>query len=108
MLEVWIVHEVLEELGIVLTSNTGLTLTGTTDAMVVSTSSRQVTGAKGNLAAVDARVTRLRLGLDLGGGITLSSPDHGLSAEPWGRGLLSHAAEGFQDRGFSGSLSWQQ
>ena len=25
-----------------------------------------------------------------------------------GRGLLSHAAEGFRDHGFSGSLSWQQ
>ena len=25
-----------------------------------------------------------------------------------GRGLLSHAAEGFRDQGFSGSLSWQQ
>ena len=25
-----------------------------------------------------------------------------------GRGLLSHATEGFRDRGFSGSLSWQQ
>ena len=25
-----------------------------------------------------------------------------------GRGLLTHAADGFQDRGFSGSLSWRQ
>ena len=47
-------------------------------------------------------------GLDPGGGITLASPEHGLAAELWGRRLLSHGAEGFQDRGFSGSLSWRQ
>ena len=47
-------------------------------------------------------------GLDLGGGIVLSHPERGLQAEVRGRGLLSHAAEGFRDRGFSGSLSWQQ
>ena len=47
-------------------------------------------------------------GLDLGGGILLSHPEHGLQAEVRGRSLLSHAADGFQDRGFSGSLSWQQ
>ena len=47
-------------------------------------------------------------GLDLGGGILLSHPSHGLQAEVRGRGLLSHAAEGFRNRGFSGSLSWRQ
>ena len=47
-------------------------------------------------------------GLDLGGGILLSHPQRGLQAELRGRGLLSHAAEGFRDQGFSGSLSWQQ
>ena len=47
-------------------------------------------------------------GLDLGGGIVLSHPQRGLQAELRGRGLLSHAAEGFRDQGFSGSLSWQQ
>ena len=47
-------------------------------------------------------------GLDLGGGITLSHPARGLQVEVRGRGLLSHAAEGFRDQGFSGSLSWQQ
>ena len=47
-------------------------------------------------------------GLDLGGGIALSHPERGLQAEVRGRGLLSHAAEGFRDQGFSGSLSWQQ
>ena len=128
--------------------NHGITLTGKTDAMAVGTSSAQVTGANGNLAAAEATVTRLRLGLeaerpfsfgspkadgratltpslelglrhdggdaetgfglDLGGGITLSHPARGLQAEVRGRGLLSHAAEGFRDQGFSGSLSWQQ
>ena len=47
-------------------------------------------------------------GLDLGGGIVLSHPEQGLQAEVRDRGLLSHAAEGFRDQGFSGSLSWQQ
>ena len=116
--------------------------------MAVGTSSGQVTGADGNLAADEATVTRLRLGLeaqrpfllgnpesgagatltpwvemglridggdaetgfglDLGGGIVLSHPARGLQAELRGRGLLTHAAEGFRDQGFSGSLSWHQ
>ena len=128
--------------------NDGLTITGTTDAMVVGTTSERVTG----LEAAQATVTRLRLGveaqrpiplgnpdsgaeegsgavltpslemglrhdggdaetgfgLDLGGGIVLSHPQRGLEVEVRGRGLLTHAAEGFRDRGFSGSLSWQQ
>ena len=128
--------------------NDGLTITGTTDAMVVGNTSERVTG----LEAAQATVTRLRLGveaqrpitlghpesaseagsravltpslemglrldggdaetgfgLDLGGGIVLSHPQRGLQAELRGRGLLSHAAEGFRDQGFSGSLSWQQ
>ena len=128
--------------------NDGLTITGTTDAMVVGNSSEQVTG----LEAAQATVTRLRLGveaqrpitlgnpdpeaeegsgavltpslelglrhdggdaetgfgLDLGGGIVFSLPQRGLQVEVRRRGLLTHAAEGFRDRGFSGSLSWQQ
>ena len=128
--------------------NDGITLTGKTDAMAMGTSSAQVTGQDGNLAAAEATVTRLRLGLeaerpfsfgepeadsratltpslelvlrldggdaetgfglDLGGGITLSHPARGLQVEVRGRGLLSHAAEGFRDQGFSGSLSWQR
>ena len=44
-------------------------------------------------------------GLDLGGGIMLSHPARGLQVELRGRGLLTHAAEGFRDQGFSGSLS---
>ena len=128
--------------------NHGITLTGKSDVMAAGTSSGQVTGADGNLAAAEATVTRLRLaleaqrpfsfgepeadsramltpslelglrhdggdaetgfGLDLGGGITLSHPARGLQAELRGRSLLTHAAEGFRDQGFSGSLSWQQ
>ena len=124
--------------------NDGLTLTGTTDAMVVGTTSERVTG----LEAAQATVTRLRLGLeaqrpfplgkpeagsgatvtpslelglrhdggdaetgfglDLGGGMVLSHPERGLEVELRGRGLLTHAAEGFRDHGFSGSLSWRQ
>ncbi len=55
---------------------------------------------------------RLRLGPVLAWTWGAASPSHyrkksyrlGLR----GRGLLSHETEGFQDRGFSGSLSWQQ
>ena len=46
--------------------------------------------------------------MDLGGGMVFSQPQRGLEVELRGRGLLSHAAEGFRDHGFSGSLSWQQ
>ena len=45
-------------------------------------------------------------GVDIGGGLSWSDPRHGLSAEFRGRGLLSHDADGFRERGFSGSLSW--
>ena len=42
----------------------GLTLTGKTDAMIVGTSTDSVSGAGGNLAAAEAEVTRLRVGLE--------------------------------------------
>ncbi len=45
-------------------------------------------------------------GVEIGGGLAWSDPERGLSAEVRGRGLLSHAADGFRERGFSGSLSW--
>ncbi len=45
-------------------------------------------------------------GVEIGGGVAWSDPERGLSAEVRGRGLLSHAADGFRERGFSGSLSW--
>ena len=45
-------------------------------------------------------------GVDIGGGLAWSDPQRGLSAEIRGRALLSHAADGFRERGLSGSLSW--
>ena len=47
-----------------------------------------------------------RFGVDIGGGLAWSDPQRGLSVEIRGRGFLSHAADGFRERGFSGSLSW--
>ena len=47
------------------------------------------------------------LALDLGGGLAFAVPGHGMRAELRGRGLLSHAAKGFRERGVSGSLYWQ-
>ena len=46
------------------------------------------------------------VGLDMGGGLALSVPEHGLQVELRGRGLLTHDVEGFRERGFSGSLAW--
>ena len=45
-------------------------------------------------------------GVEIGGGLTWSDPRNGLSAALRGHGLLSHAAEGFGERGVSGTLSW--
>ena len=53
----------------------GITLTGKTDVMAVGTSSAQVTGADGNLAAADATVTRLRLGLETERPFSSGSPE---------------------------------
>ena len=47
-------------------------------------------------------------GVEIGGGLAWSDPQRGLSAEVRGRGLLSHAADGFRERGFAGSLSWDR
>ena len=115
----------------------GVELAVTSDAMVVRTSSEKAAG----LAAAEAEVTRLRLGLegtrrgleagggtlaprlevgvrhdggdaetgfglDLGGGLAWSHPESGVSAEVSGRGLLTHEAGGFRDRGLSGSFAW--
>ena len=122
--------------------NDGLTLTAKTDATIVQTSTDAVSGSgTGNLAAAEAEVTRLRLGLegmlpvqladgsvltpgfeigvrhdggdaetgfgtDIGAGLAWADPKRGLAAELRGRGLLSHEAEGFRERGLSGSFSW--
>ena len=45
-------------------------------------------------------------GADIGGGIAWSDPKRGLSAELRGRGLLSHEAKGFRERGLSGTLAF--
>ena len=45
-------------------------------------------------------------GLDLGGGLSWSDPESGLTAELRGRGLLTHESKGFGDRGLSGSFAW--
>ena len=45
-------------------------------------------------------------GVDMGGGIAWTLPKHGLRMELRGRGLLTHEAKGFRERGFSGSLGW--
>ncbi len=45
-------------------------------------------------------------GVDMGGGIAWTVAKHGLQIELHGRGLLTHEAKGFRQRGFSGSLAW--
>ena len=115
----------------------GVELSMKTDAMAVRTGSEETRV----VAAAQADVTRLRLGLegswrgltagtgtlvprlelgvrhdggdaetgfglDLGGGLSWSDPESGLSAELQGRGLLTHESKGFRDRGLSGSFAW--
>ena len=115
----------------------GFELAGTSDAMVVRTSSEKTSG----LEAATADVTRLRLGLegswrglafggheltpslevgirrdggdaetgfgaDIGAGLAWSHAKSGVSAEVSARGLLTHAAGGFRERGIAGSFSW--
>ena len=122
----------------------GVTVTSTSDAMVVQTSSGRARGSDGgNMEPARATVTRLRLGvegertfeigagtkvtpsielgirhdsgdaetgygLEVGAGLKLSDRVGGLEAEIAGRGLLTHEADGFADRGISGSLAWRQ
>ena len=112
------------------------------DAMAVRTWSEAIGGGGGgNLAAAEAEVTRLRLGLegtwrgleigrgalvprlevgvrhdggdaetgfglDLGGGLAWADPRSGIRAEASGRGLLTHEAGGFRQRGIAGRLGW--
>ena len=45
-------------------------------------------------------------GIDFGGGIAWSDPKSGLSAELRGHALVSHEADGFRERGVTGSLAW--
>ena len=57
-------------------------------------------------ARLDGGDAETGFGVEIGGGLAWSDPRSGLSAELRGRGLLSHAAEGFRSSGVSGSLSW--
>ena len=43
---------------------------------------------------------------DIGAGLSWSDPARGLSADVRARGLLAHEADGFGERGFSGTLAW--
>ena len=45
-------------------------------------------------------------GVYIGGGLAWSDAQRGLSAELRSRGLLTHDAAGFRERGLSGALSW--
>ena len=45
-------------------------------------------------------------GLEVGGGLAWFDPASGLSAELRARGLVTHEAGGFRDRGIAGSLGW--
>ena len=46
------------------------------------------------------------VGADIGGGLTLAAPAQGLTVSLEGRGVLTHEAAGFRDRGIAGSLAW--
>ena len=45
-------------------------------------------------------------GADIGGGVTFEGPAQGLMVSLEGRGVLTHEASGFRDRGLAGSLAW--
>ncbi|MCY4502478.1 MAG: hypothetical protein OXE57_13060, partial [Alphaproteobacteria bacterium] len=45
-------------------------------------------------------------GADIGASLAWKDAERGLSAELSGRGLLTHEADGFRERGLSGAFSW--
>ena len=45
-------------------------------------------------------------GADIGGGVALAAPAHGLRVSLKGRGVLTHEAAGLRDRGVAGTLAW--
>ena len=47
-------------------------------------------------------------GADIGAGLGWTDPARGLKAEARAPGLLTHEDDGFRERGFSGSVAWQQ
>ena len=120
----------------------GLELAAKSDALLVRTSSDEVREDGMSLAASEADVTRLRLGLegswrglatagdgrfepgfelgvrhdggdaetgfgaDIGAQLAWTDPSLGVKAELAARGLLTHEADGFRERGFAGALAW--
>ncbi len=46
------------------------------------------------------------LGLEAGAGLAWSDPASGIAAELKARGLLTHEADGFRERGLSGAFAW--
>ena len=46
------------------------------------------------------------VGADIGAGVAWTSPASGLSGELSARGLLTHEAQGFRERGVAGSVAW--
>ena len=46
------------------------------------------------------------VGADIGAGVAWTSPASGLSGELSARGLLTHEADGFRERGVAGRLAW--
>ena len=121
----------------------GLQLSVKSDALVVRTTSDAVgEGAMMSLAASEADVTRLRLGLegtwrglgtggggsfeptfevgmrhdggdaetgfgiDVGAALGWTDASRGIRAQVSARGLLTHADDGFAERGFAGTLAW--
>ena len=110
----------------------GLELAVTSDALAVRTSSEKVAG----LAAAEGDATRLRVGLqgswrggaltprlevgirqdggdaetgfgaDIGAGLAWWDAARGIAVDVSARGLLTHEASGFRDRGIAGTLSW--
>ena len=45
-------------------------------------------------------------GADIGGGVALEAPAHGLRVSLEGRGVLTHEAADLRDRGVAGTLAW--
>ena len=45
-------------------------------------------------------------GADIGGGVALAAPAHGLTLSLEGRGVLTHETAGLRDRGVAGTLAW--
>ena len=46
------------------------------------------------------------LGVDIGAGLSWTDPSQGIRADLSARGLLTHAEDGFRERGFAGSFAW--